>query len=367
MSATVLVRPSALPQNYVERRRLQWSGDLGTVSEATDWLENRYVLIKRVGVNEANANEVESLLKKHCSLRHPHIVELLHVFPSRGEISAVLESPNESLWQFVRQKANGVLDETLSRWFFQQVIIAVHFCHSSNHWLKNIRLENVLLKEGALLPIVKLWGFVYDGDSGGKDARSHDAVLDYLAPECVEGDEGYDLFKADIWSCGVLLFTMLCGSYPFTTHENSNQGSNQKDCYRKNLVAFFDRGERSYPSHLSASCVDLLQHLLAPNPRDRITVEKIFENEWFTKNFPTEAREMNERMLEENEKMLRMGSTVVRDSKIRNAIMDACYRHGCEFSDIDIDRIFDEEQALERNNSSSMSVDHSRNNKSNVT
>lgn len=363
MSQTVLAAPG--PKGFVERRCLLWSGDLGTVSEASDWSDTKHVLIKRVGVNEANAREVYSLLRTHCSLRHPHIVELLQVVPShtRGEVSAVLERPDTSLWQFLIQQPNRALNETLARWFFQQVIVAVHFCHGNQHWLRNIRLENILLKDGEVLPIVKLWAFVYDLNI----ARSHDAVLDYLAPECVDEGFGYDVSKADIWSCGVLLFTMLCGSYPFTNqNSNSNVEGTPKEVYRRNLEAFFFRGG-SYPDHLSPSSVDLLRQLLTPRPQDRITVDRIFEHDWFTKNFPTEARDMNDRMLEQNEKMSRIYSSASgRDEKIKNVILHACCERNQQrinVSDNDIDQILEEEQAMENKG---MSVGQSCNNRSRV-
>lgn len=151
-------------QRFTETGSRRWSGDLGEVVLATDLLQQgSLVLLKKVKISDMNWKRVVAALTKHDSFIHPHMVELLAVYSTPGVVNVVLEYPNEgSLFEYAKNNPCGIVDESLGRWLFQQVVTAVHFCHARRHALGNIRLENVLLKEGEVVPVVKMWGVVYE-------------------------------------------------------------------------------------------------------------------------------------------------------------------------------------------------------------
>lgn len=95
----------------------------------------------------------------------------------------------------------------------------------------------------------------------------------YVAPEVI-GKKGYNGAKADIWSCGVILFVLLAGFLPF-------QDDNIVAMYRK-----IYRGDFKCPPWFSSEARRLVTKLLDPNPSSRITSAKIMESSWFKKTVP---------------------------------------------------------------------------------
>lgn len=329
--------------------RTSWSGDLGDATLAKDRFQpGTLVLIKSFMVSERNARQVEVALRKLGALRHPHLVDVVEMHAVPGFVHVVLECPTEgSLYGYVGGPG-GKVEEALGRWFFQQTVTAVDFCHRQGQALGNIRLENVLLKKGAFLPIVKLWGVMCEGNGESDKLRSQESVLDYEAPELIEKDCNVDLLKCDVWALGAVLYRMLCGEYPFTPTSVQNPEICQLESYRENIVKFFSQGPDTYPVNLTPSCTDLIHRCLNLNAAERITIEEIFEHDWFKENFPEEARVMNEQILEEIERSQSPGSVGCPDLTVQNAIVDACYKHNGELTDSIIDNVMSEEQLLQK-------------------
>lgn len=91
------------------------------------------------------------------------------------------------------------------------------------------------------------------------------------------------LQKADLWSCGVILFALLYGHHPFSVTDKK---------YARKVV----RGEYIIPetTHVSAGCVQLVQALLEPDPEKRITLQQVLELPWFHTDLPEGALAMNQ-------------------------------------------------------------------------
>ena len=88
---------------------------------------------------------------------------------------------------------------------------------------------------------------------------------------------------ADIWSCGIILYAMLFGRYPFNARERD---------YARKIVA----AQYVLPSDVpvSAACADLLTRLLVADPAGRLSMEEIKRHAWFNQELPPGAQEMNE-------------------------------------------------------------------------
>jgi serine/threonine-protein kinase SRK2 len=109
---------------------------------------------------------IGSLLKadilNHRSLRHPHVIKFQEAFNTTEHLCIVMEHADAgSLASYV--KARGRLKEAAARWLFQQLIIALDYCHRCGVFNNNIRLENMLLKtvQGIPLPLLKICDFEY--------------------------------------------------------------------------------------------------------------------------------------------------------------------------------------------------------------
>ncbi|GMP71783.1 hypothetical protein CsSME_00030058 [Camellia sinensis var. sinensis] len=86
-------------------------------------------------------------------------------------------------------------------------------------------------------------------------------------------NKGYDGAKADLWSCGVILFVLLAGFLPF-------EESNLMELYKKIFKAEF-----LCPPWFSSGSRKLIKRILDPNTETRITIAEIIENEWFQKGY----------------------------------------------------------------------------------
>jgi len=95
----------------------------------------------------------------------------------------------------------------------------------------------------------------------------------YAAPEVING-KLYAGPEVDVWSCGVMLYVMLCGRLPFD------------DEYIPLLFKKISGGIFTLPSHLSPETKQLLSSMLVVDPLKRITIENIRKNKWFNTNLP---------------------------------------------------------------------------------
>ncbi|XP_020587203.1 CBL-interacting serine/threonine-protein kinase 20-like [Phalaenopsis equestris] len=230
--------------------------------------------VLRVGMIEQIKREI-SVMRL---VRHPHVVQLYEVMASKTKIYFVMEYARGG--ELFDKIARGRLKEDAARRYFQQLISAVDFCHSRGVYHRDLKPENLLLDENGDLKITDF------GLSALAHTRRHDGLLHttcgtpaYVAPEVVK-KHGYDGAKADIWSCGVVLFVLLAGFLPFND-------SNLIEMYRK-----ISKAEFRCPNWFPPDVRKLIARLLDPNPNTRIKIPKLVESPWFKKGFkPIEAHD----------------------------------------------------------------------------
>ncbi|KAL1194984.1 CBL-interacting serine/threonine-protein kinase 5 [Cardamine amara subsp. amara] len=228
---------------------------------------NKEQVLKRPGMMEQIKREI-SIMKL---VRHPNIVELKEVMATKTKIFFVME--------FVRggelfcKVSKGKLHEDAARRYFQQLISAVDFCHSRGVSHRDLKPENLLLDENGDLKISDF------GLSALPEQILQDGLLHtqcgtpaYVAPEVLR-KKGYDGAKADIWSCGVVLYVLLAGCLPF-------QDENLMNMYRKIFKADFE-----FPPWFSPESKRLISKLLVVNPDRRISIPAIMRTPWLRKNF----------------------------------------------------------------------------------
>ncbi|GIL83878.1 hypothetical protein Vretifemale_12596 [Volvox reticuliferus] len=161
---------------------------------------------------------VANELNNHQLLRHPHIVYFKAVFIDDTSLCILTEFANcGSLLDFVEE--GGGLEEVLARWYFQQLILALYFCHNRGIAHRDIKLENLLLHKykNSKYPILKMCDFGLSKAVvlPGASAKSCVGTVSYMAPEVMKNNgRGYDAMMADVWSCGVVLYVMLYGAVP---------------------------------------------------------------------------------------------------------------------------------------------------------
>lgn len=219
----------------------------------------------KVGMMEQVKREI-SVMKM---VQHENIVKLDEVMASKTKIYFAMELVRGG--ELFEKIAKGKLKEDVARNYFHQLISAVDFCHSRGVYHRDLKPENLLLDEEGNLKVTDF------GLSAFSDHLRQDGLLHttcgtpaYVAPEVI-GKKGYDGAKADIWSCGVILYVLLAGFLPF-------QDDNIMAMYRK-----IYRGDFKCPPWFSSDARRLITKMLDPNPNTRISISKIMQSSWFKK------------------------------------------------------------------------------------
>uniref|UniRef100_A0A5B7A1A3 non-specific serine/threonine protein kinase n=1 Tax=Davidia involucrata TaxID=16924 RepID=A0A5B7A1A3_DAVIN len=279
---------SVLMERY-ELGRLLGQGTFAKVYYARSLKTGQSVAIKvidrekvlRVGLIEQIKREI-SVMRL---VRHPNILQLYEVMATKSKIYFVLEYARGG--ELFNKIAKGRLKEDVARKYFQQLINAIDFCHSRGVYHRDLKPENLLLDENEILKVSD-FGLSALAESKRQDGLLHTTcgTPAYVAPEVINR-KGYDGAKADIWSCGVILFVLLAGYLPF-------QDSNLMEMYRK-----IGKAEYKCPNWFATEVRRLLSRILVPNPHTRISIAKIKENSWFKKGLnskttknDTESKEM---------------------------------------------------------------------------
>eukprot|EP00250_Pteridium_aquilinum_P019973 c24649_g1_i1 orf=149-1618(-) len=201
-------------------------------------------------------------------IKHPHVVRILEVMASKRNIYIVLEyvSGGELLDKILE---HGKLKEDEARRYFRQLICGVEYCHSRGVYHRDLKPENLLLDENDNLKIID-FGLSALSQQQWDDGLFHTACgsPNYVAPEVMD-DKGYEGTPADLWSCGIILYVLLVGCLPFSD-------SNLSNLYQK-----VHNPELEFPSNFPVEARWLIEKLLDPNPRTRLTVQGIYESMWF--------------------------------------------------------------------------------------
>ncbi|XP_064591113.1 5'-AMP-activated protein kinase catalytic subunit alpha-1-like isoform X4 [Zonotrichia leucophrys gambelii] len=166
---------------------------------------------------------------------------------------------------------NGRLDEKESRHLFQQILSGVDYCHRHMVVHRDLKPENVLLDAhmNAKIADFGLSNMMSDGEF----LRTSCGSPNYAAPEVISG-RLYAGPEVDIWSSGVILYALLCGTLPFD------------DDHVPTLFKKICDGIFYTPQYLNPSVSSLLKHMLQVDPMKRATIRNIREHEWFKQDLP---------------------------------------------------------------------------------
>ncbi|TVU36370.1 hypothetical protein EJB05_18302 [Eragrostis curvula] len=224
----------------------------------------------------------------HRSLRHPNIIRFKEVILTPTHLMIVMEfAAGGELFDRICDR--GRFSEDEARYFFQQLICGVSYCHFMQICHRDLKLENVLL-DGSPAPRLKICDFGYSKSSVlHSKPKSAVGTPAYIAPEVLSRRE-YDGKLADVWSCGVTLYVMLVGAYPFEDPDDPKNIRKTIEQIRQVQYTIPDY------VHISTECRQLLARIFVANPIRRITMKEIKSHPWFLKNLPRELTETAQAM-----------------------------------------------------------------------
>ncbi|KAG2686151.1 hypothetical protein I3760_10G164400 [Carya illinoinensis] len=278
---------SILMQRYELGRQLG-QGTFAKVYHARNLKTGMSVAIKVIDKEKIFKVGMIDQIKREISvmglIRHQNVVELYEVMASKTKIYFVLEYARGG--ELFSKVAKGKLKEDVARRYFQQLISAVDYCHSRGVFHRDLKPENLLLDENGSLKVSD-FGLSALAESKRQDGLLHTTcgTPAYVAPEVINR-KGYDGSKADIWSCGVILFVLLAGYLPF--HD-----ANLMEMYRK-----IGKAEFKFPNWFGPEVRRLLSKILDPNPNTRISMSKIMDNSWFRRGLVPKSRIIQSEMKE---------------------------------------------------------------------
>lgn len=259
--------------------RLLGCGSSAKVHLAQNRLTGQNVAIKSFAKHRIAKTYLIDHIKRESAilrrLRHPHIIRLHEVIATRTKIHFVFDLAKGGDL-FSRIAAFGRLPEHLSRRYFRQLISAVAYGHSHGIFHRDLKLENLLLDDHGDLKLCD-FGLAASSNQIPADELFHTicGTPAYVAPEIL-ANKGYRPAVTDIWSCGVILFTVNAGYLPFNE-------TNLMAMYRKIYC-----GDYRCPKWTSPDLKHLISRLLDTNPETRITVNEIFRDTWFLKGIDQE-------------------------------------------------------------------------------
>ena len=171
------------------------------------------------------------------------------------------------LYQYIQ--AEGSLDEPEAIRIFRQMLAGLQYCHRFNIYHRDLKPENILLDGNSNVRIVD-FGFAALQPEG-EYLRTCCGSPHYAAPEVVE-EIPYSGDKSDIWSCGVILYAMLCGYHPFeSAAEDPTEAAGE-------IMYLVVNGSYEFPEHMSREAKDLIYHMLQKNPKRRMSMDQIWEH-----------------------------------------------------------------------------------------
>ncbi|KAL0963170.1 hypothetical protein UPYG_G00350650 [Umbra pygmaea] len=235
-------------------------GNFAKVKLARHILTSREVAIKIIDKTQLNPTSLQKLFREvriMKILNHPNIVKLFEVIETDKTLYLIMEyaSGGEVFDYLV---AHGRMKEKEARAKFRQIVSAVQYCHQKSIVHRDLKAENLLLDADMNIKIAD-FGFSNEFTMGNK-LDTFCGSPPYAAPELFQGKK-YDGPEVDVWSLGVILYTLVSGSLPF-------DGQNLKELRERVL-----RGKYRIPFYMSTDCENLLKRFLVLNPAKRGTLE----------------------------------------------------------------------------------------------
>ena len=244
-------------------------GTFGVVRIATHIITGEKVAVKMLYkekiVEESDKKRLEREIKILKILRHKNIVHLYNVIQTSSTIYLVMEYiKGKELFEIIVQKKR--LSELESLRYFQQLISGIEYLGKIRVAHRDLKPENLLIDSRNNLKIA---------DFGLSNIYKNNELLStacgspcYAAPEMLAGEK-YNGLSVDIWSSGIILYTMLCGRLPFEDKDN-------EVLYNKIKEGIFQ-----IPDFLSENAKDFLNKILNVNPKKRYTISQIKKHPWF--------------------------------------------------------------------------------------
>lgn len=253
-------------------------GSYAKVYKSTHMLdETRHIILacKVIDTAQAPRDYLTKFLPRELDVlirvNHPHIVNVSNIFQRRAKYFVFLRfAENGDLLDFLTK--NGAVPENQSRLWMRQIISGLLYLHTMNIAHRDLKCENILITANYNVKITD-FGFARNVRQRDRDVYSETycGSLSYAAPEVLKGVP-YLPKLADMWSIGVIFYTMLNKALPFNE-------TSVKKLYEKQVMRKW-RFRTNIVNKLSSECKQQVTKLIEPDAQFRPTAGEILQGTW---------------------------------------------------------------------------------------
>lgn len=261
------------PARYSKGRFLG-KGGFAKVYEVQD-METKEIfaakIVAKASVAKPRAHaKLRSEIAIHRALDHDKVVKFYDYFEDSDYVYIILElCPNQTLNEFMRKRPSKRLSEPEAMFYAYDLIMALKYLHRRKVLHRDLKLGNLFLDADVRLKVGD-FGLAAQLEHDGEKKRTICGTPNYIAPEILEGKHGHS-YEVDIWSLGVILYTMIIGRPPFET-------SDVKTTYKRIRI-----NQYCFPDNvrISQQARDLITSILRTDPRSRPSLDEIIASPWF--------------------------------------------------------------------------------------
>ena len=238
------------------------------INQETEHSSAAKVIPKKSLVKSRAKQKLISEIKIHKSLHHVNIVEFEHYFEDSENVYLLIEiCHNQTLNELLKRRKK--LTELEVQCYALQIIKALKYLHSHRVIHRDLKLGNLFISEKMEIKVGD-FGLATKLEFDGERKRTVCGTPNYIAPEILEGKTGHS-FEVDVWSLGVIMYTLIIGKPPFETN-------NVKETYKR-----IKMGNYSFPENavISEPAKDLIQSILVLDPHKRPKLDDILNHDFF--------------------------------------------------------------------------------------
>ena len=310
----IKISTDSLNNNYIIVGELG-SGSYGTVKKVKHKKLGEYRAMKIINKkSESSQNEVDILRK----ISHPNIVNIFEIYEDSKKYYIMMEiCEGGELFEAISQQ--GSFSEGDCANIMKSLLSAVNYLHGKNIVHRDLKPENIMLTKNLSKMKNKKYEIKLIDFGTAKQFEPHQKLNKfigtsyYIAPEVLK--ENYNE-KCDIWSCGVILYILLCGYPPFN-------GNSNVDIYHniQNNPPYFNGEEWK---DITKEAIDLIKCMLNKTPNKRFSAEQCLNHKWF--KLLTSKDKNDEKSVEKLGKKLQLRvinkmADFVKENRLKQAVL----------------------------------------------
>lgn len=261
-------------------------GAYGSVYKVYQKKTNYIRAVKAIKKKNVYRNEFMNEIDVLKTVDHPNIIKIFDCYYDDIFYYMVEEYCNGGdLFDYIKKEKS--FTERKASIIFKQLLSAINYLHKKNIVHRDLKPDNIVfIKTSNNNIFIKIIDFGTSTAFRGKNLSQEFGTIYYIAPEVIMNNYNE---KADIWSCGIILYTMLCGHPPFC-------GSEENIIKAKILHSKLNFPEKDF-KNISIEAIEFIKQLLAYDPKKRLSAEEALKNTWLNNNSSYGNIKLNEEII----------------------------------------------------------------------